>query len=291
MFRPLQMLTQSALGYLYDLSGDPGAPAPSAGSPTPSPSPAPSPAVSSAPAAVPTPSAAPATAPTSAVPDGYVPSYRLREIREAATREREEYAARVRSEYESQLNQVRAQLQALVGVSTPQNPEVDTIRSQFAKLFPKLAQMEDRADDLFSLAERAGDLEQQTEHYWQAYGRTQMDRLFTHAADELGAPLNDEAKRALHSSFVGFVQSSPELTARYAQDPSLVDDFWKAFSQSFISPARRASQAAVVSRAGGITSLPQDAPSGVPAPAPAPKPANLDERVALAWAHLNANKG
>jgi hypothetical protein len=112
--------------------------------------------------------------------------------------------------------------------------------------------------------------------------------LFSHASESLGAPLTDEGKRQLHSSFVGFVQSSPEMTERYANDPTIVEEFWKAFTSSFIDPARRAASAVVQTRTG--VGVPQDRP-GAPAPVtPGPKPKDLDERTAMAWNLYQQNK-
>lgn len=188
----------------------------------------------------------------------------------------------------AEADRYRQQLHAIVGVQPPQNPEVEAVRNQFGQLYPGLSKIEDRANEILGILERAGDLESQSEHYWQSYGRQSMDRLFSHAQESLGAALTDEAKRALHSSFVGFVQSSPEMTARYAEDPSLVEDFWKAFSSSFIDPARRAASATVQGRAG--VSVPQDVPGGAPRATPAPKPADLDERAANAWAQYQQTR-
>jgi hypothetical protein len=116
-----------------------------------------------------------------------------------------------------------------------------------------------------------------------------MDRLFTHASESLGSPLTEEGKRQLHSSFVGFVQSSPELTERYSNDPTIVEDFWKAFTSSFIDPVRRTASATVQGRVASAI-VPQDRP-GAPAPVSSgPKPANLDERANQAWALYQQNK-
>jgi hypothetical protein len=173
-------------------------------------------------------------------------------------------------------------------VGPQENPEVDAVRQQFKQLYPGLADLEERADQIREMIERTGDLESQSQHYWQQYGRQAMDRLFEHAATDLGAPLTDEGRRALHASFTGFVSSSPELTARYAQDPQLVEEFWRAFRSSFIEPARRATAATVATRTG--TPLPQDSPSGAVHPSAAPKPANLDERAAQGWALYEQSK-
>lgn len=239
--------------------------------------------------AIPATTPAPATGVPGEDRSGWVPPYRIRETREAAAREAQAQFAQREAQYEAQLKQVQSQLHALVGVQPPQNPEVDQVRQQFAQLYPGLAKMEERSAQLEELLSRSGDLETQTSHYWQTYGRQTMDRLFEHAATSLGSPLTEEGKRALHSSFVGFVQSSPEMQNRYASDPSMVEDFWKAFSSSFIDPVRRSASATVSGRA--AVNLPQDTPSGAPRAIPGPQPKDLDERAGAAWAQYQQLKG
>lgn len=255
------------------------------GSPTPSSAPAAAtPAAPAQPVATPqAPTQAPATG---AGPDGWVPSYRLRESREAAIREANTAFAQKEAEYKSQLEQVQRQLRVLVGAEPQANPEIAAVKQQFGELYPGLAKLEQRAADLEALMERAGDIESQNSHYWTSYGRQTMDRLFTHASQSLGSPLTDEGKRALHSSFVGWVQSSPELTDRYANDPSIVEDYWKMFTSSFVDPVRRTASATAVGRAVAGNGIPQDTSGGAPRPmGGAAKPADLDERAAQAWAH------
>jgi hypothetical protein len=273
-------LTQSPSGYLHEEGADPGS---GSATPTPSaPAAAPTPAASAPVAATPATPQAPATP---GAPEGHVPSYRLRETREAAQREYQNQLAQREAQYQSEVARYKAQLQALVGVTpSNQDPEVDAVRAQFAKLYPGLSKMEERAEQLQSLLERSGDLEAQTDHYWQTYGRQTMNRLFEHASTTIGSPLTDEAKRTLHSSFIGFVQSSPELQQRYASDPTIVEDFWKTFSTQFIDPVRRTAAAGITQRAAGLPSTPQDVGGTIPAPSAGPKPSNLDDRVALGWA-------
>lgn len=223
---------------------------------------------------------------TSSIPEGHVPSYRLREAREAAAREAQTRFDQAQQQYQQEIAQLRSQVQALVGVK-PNNsstPEVDAIRQQFSQVFPELARLAERARDLESLVERAGDLDNQTSHYWAQYGRNTVDRLFDHASKSMGAPLTDEGKRVLHSAFVGFVQSSPELTERYANDPTIVDDFLKDFTSSFIDPVRRGASAQTMQRANASNTLPQDTPGGAPRATPAPQLKNIDERADAAWA-------
>lgn len=245
-----------------------------------------------APAAQPaTPSPAPAVpAATPSGPDrsDWVPPYRLRETRESAIRQAQnEFAAR-EAALRAEAERYKAQLHSIVGVTPPADPEISAVRDQFSKLYPGLSRIEERADALEEIIARADDLQAQTDHYWRSYGQQTVDRLFARAEASLGSPLTEEGKRQLHASFTGFVSSSPELTARYANDPSIVDDFWKQFTSSFIDPVRRSASASVVGRVPGA--LPQDSPSGVPRVSPGPQPQNLDERAAAAWALYNHNK-
>ena len=229
-----------------------------------------------------TPSMAPQAPARSGAPEGYVPSYRIRETREAALREAQSEFSRKEVEYQAKMQQIQSQLHALVGLTpSNQNPEIDAIRQQFNQLYPGLSKLEAKAQDLLSMTDRSQDLEAQNNHYWQTYGRQQMDRLFKHAEESLGSGLTDEGKRQLHSSFVGFIQSSPELSDRYANDPTIVEEFWKQFTSSFIDPVRRSAAATVQGRA--PQALPQDTSSGVPRSQPVPQHANLDDRVSAGW--------
>lgn len=242
--------------------------------------------------AAPAPQAAiPPAPPVSATTDdrsNWVPSYRIREAREAAAREAQAQFAQREAEIRAEAQRYRDQVQRLVGVTPQADPEVEAVRQQFGKLYPGLAKMEEKVAQLEQLLERAGDMESQQNHYWTSYGRQTVDRLFDQAQTALGAPLSEEGKRMLHASFVGFVQSSPEMTNRYSQDPSIVDDFVKAFTSNLIDPTRRSASAVVQQRTG--TPLPQDTPGGLPPSTPGPKPSNLDERAAQGWALWNNRK-
>ena len=238
------------------------------------------------------PQAAPASPASGAPP--VEPSWlkgRLEETRQAALRHAATQQAQMQQQYEARLQQIQSQLHALVGVTPPADPQAQSVRDQFAQLYPGLSRIEDRAEQLLGVLERAGDLESQTNHYWQSYGRQTMNRLFEKASESLGGPLSDDAKRQLHQAFTGYVSSSPETTARYTNDPTLVDEFWTSFTSSFVNPARRIAAAAPELRA--QTPLPSNSPSGSPALSQAPQPANLDQRAAQGWAayqHATQNK-
>ena len=214
---------------------------------------------------------------------------RLEETRQSALKAAQQHFGQTEAQYKSQLEQMQSQIRALVGVNPPQNPEIDAIRNQFASVFPdewKLMQsLKEKREQLDHVLERAGDYESSTNHYWQTYGRQTVDSLYSKMAEAYGGQLSDDAKKHLYTSFVGYVQSSPENEARYGQDPSIVDDFVKAFTSNFIDPARRAASAQVVNRA--PFGLPQDNPSGA---VPASRPAQmngLDERSNAAWTLFN----
>lgn len=261
--------------------------------PTPSSTPTPTPAtpgVSATPAATPqVPSAS--TTPSATIEDRsqWVPPHRIRETREAAVRQANQEFAQREAAIRAEADRYRQQVMALTGVTPPPNPEIQAVKDQFGGLYPGLAKLEARAAQLEQLLERSGDLEAQNGHYWEQYGRTTMTKLFDHAATSMGGPLTDTARAQLHTAFVGYVQSSPENTARYASDPSIVEDFWKDFTSSFIDPVRRTASATVAGRAAAQT--PQDTPGGIPRSAPVQGPKSLDERAAAGWAQYSMPKG
>jgi hypothetical protein len=219
----------------------------------------------------------------------WVPPHRLRETRDSAIRQANQEFAQREATMRAEAQRYRDQVLALTGVTPPPNPEIQAVKDQFGSLYPGLAKMESRAAQLEQLLERAGDLEAQNGHYWESYGRQTMGKLFDHATTSMGAPLTDTAKAQLHTAFIGYVQSSPDRTARYASDPSIVEDFWKDFTSSFIDPVRRNASATVAGRA--ATQTPQDMPGGMPRSMPVTGPKTLDERVAAGWAQYNMPKG
>ncbi len=286
MNKSFRFLTQSPQGYLWDVES---VAAPAEATPSATPAAATS-AVSASPVA--TPQASPASAtPSPAVEDrsSWVPPHRIRETREAAVRQAQQEFGQREAAIRAEAERYRAQVMALTGVTPPPNPEVQAVRDQFSQLYPGLSKIEARAAQIEQLLERSGDLEAQNGHYWESYGRQTMGKLFDHAAASMGGPLTDTAKAQLHTAFVGYVQSSPTNTARYANDPSIVEDFWKDFTSSFIDPVRRTASATVAGRANA--QLPQDTPGGIPRSAPVTGPKSLDERAAAGWAQYTMPKG
>lgn len=217
---------------------------------------------------------------------------RLNETREAAIRQAQGQFAQERAQLQANYEAVQRQLHALVGVTPQENPEVSAVRNQFQQLYPGLSQLEQRANDILATIEQSGSIESQNKHYWGNYGRNTMDRLYEAASQSLGGPLSEEGRRALHASFSGYVASSPELTQRYMEDPTLVQEFWQQFESNFIGPVRRSVGATAQAQTAQVRTLPQDSPSGAPIPSAGPaQPKNLDERTAMAWASYAAARG
>lgn len=247
------------------------------------------PVTTASPVATPQAPQTPATGVSTEDRSSWVPPHRLRETREAAFRQANESFAQREAQIRAEADRYRQQVMALTGVQAPPNPEIKAVRDQFSQLYPGLAKMEEKADLIERLTEQSANMEAQQAHYWQTHGQRTMDRVFEKAGEALGSNLNDGAKRYLYNSFVGFVQSSPEMEQRYTSDPSIVDEFINLITSNLIDPARRSASATVAGRANAA--LPQDTPSGsVRVGSPAPQFKNLDERAAAGWAIMNQNK-
>ena len=259
-----------------------------AGGETPAPAPVATPQVPSHVAATPaTPAAAPIAAPEDR--SNWVPPHRIRETREAAIREAQRQSQQEALQYQAQLQNYQNQIRALTGIQAPPNPEHGDIKQHFDEVFGAgSSDFLSKREQVEAMMEEIQELRQAVDFVWKGHARSSLDRVYSQAAESLGAPLSDEGKRALHAAFNGWIQASPEYGQRYLDDPTIVDEFWKTLSSTLVDPARRTANAQIASRVPGA--LPQDNPAGVPTPGPAPKPANMDERVNQMWAGYNANK-
>lgn len=213
---------------------------------------------------------------------------RLDETRRSAERASEARWQTERAQLQAQYEATQRQLHAIVGVTPQEDPNVSQVRDQFNKLYPGLAKLEDRAAQLLEMQERMGNVDTMTQHHWASWGRQSMDRLYGLAEKSIGSGLSDGQKSALHQAFMGFVSSSPEIGQRYAEDPTLVDEYWQNFAGAFIDPIRRTANSNVQFNTAPRNIL-QDTPAGIPNVQAAPRPGNLDERVAGAWASYNAH--
>lgn len=219
---------------------------------------------------------------TGGVPEGYVPSYRIREAREAAFRQSQNEWSQREAAYNAKLEQMQKNLQALTGVQPQSADPVREVRDQFGRVYPNLAKLEDQYDKVEQLLNRFPEFEADQEARWTAHATQSLDKLYTLTQDALGGSLSEDAKHTLQSNFVGWLQANPDRASRYAYDPTVVNEFVKAFTSHFIEPVRRTQAATTIDRA--PKGLPQDAPSGNSITGGPVKPKSLDERGDAAWA-------
>lgn len=212
---------------------------------------------------------------------------RLQETRQSAERAAEQRFQAQLAEERAQREAIQRQLHALVGVGPTEDPEIATVRAQFNKLYPGLAQLEEHAADLIALREARGDIDAVSQHHWNSYGQQSMERLYAAAQATYGSPLSDQQKIALHSMLTGFVSSNPDAAQAYASNPNFINEFWGMISGNFIDPARRAATASVPA---APPRIPQDTPAGIPSAQQPAKPASLDERANNAWASYLAHR-
>jgi uncharacterized protein (UPF0335 family) len=212
-----------------------------------------------------------------------VPPHRLREV---STRH-EQQLAQLKANAEAEKAALQRQLQALTGVLPPQNPELDAVKNQFKEVFPELSEIGSQAAAIKELIALKDELRAAMQNQWATHNRSAMSTLYKTAESTYGQPLNDDAKRALGASFIGHLQSNPDEYERYQQDPtSVVENYWKSFTDRFISPIQRAQVVAQQNRIPGA--IPQDPASGaVPVSTPV-KPGTQDERIAQALAHYKS---
>lgn len=237
--------------------------------------------------ATPSVNATPATPATPAEDrSNWVPPYRLRET----TQKYEAALNAERARWQAEIEARERKIQALAGVVPPENPQIDEVKKQFGQVFPGLNEMESLAPQIKEFLAQREEIEQLRNHVWGVYNRNAMDRLYKNAESTYGQPLNEDARRTLGASFVGFLQSNPDAYERYQSDPSVVDEFWKSFEARFVNPVRRSGIADTVNRIPGA--LPQDTPSGAVAPSGGQvQPRNTDERMAMALAAYRAKGG
>jgi hypothetical protein len=228
----------------------------------------------------PTTQVAPQTPATPATPSedrsNWVPPYRLRE----QTQRFEQSLNAERARWEAEKAAYEAKVRALVGVTPPENPQIDEVKSQFKTVFPDLDYIGSQKAQIEELIALKDELRASMNAQWESHNRTATNILYSEAEATYGQPLSDDAKRTLGASFIGYLQSNPEAYQRYQYDPSVAKDFWKDFSGRFVDPVRRQQ---AVATAGRIPSgLPQDSPSGAIHPSQAPQPQTQDERLRAA---------
>lgn len=247
------------------------------------------PATSGAPQAAPATSTANSQAPATGAPqEGMVPSYRLREIRAQLEQAYNQRLEQERNSWTQERENLDKRIRALAGVDPNPPSRAEAIRNEFFQLFPEYQELSQFAPEIKTLKEEIAAFKAQNQHYWQSYSGNQLDRLYKLASESYDGQLTDAQKAALTRTFIGYVNSDPEMRQRFESDPAIVDEYWKDIASNFVEPARRN---AVVSGTARIAqNLPKDDPSGGLVTSTPAKPKDKDERMALAWQAFEAAK-
>lgn len=114
---------------------------------------------------------------------------------------------------------------------------------QYAKLTPEMI------DRIASMAERGDDMIAATTHHWDAHAQRTLRNLETSFLEVIGADkLTDHQREKLHSGFMATSRRDPEnFRRRYeAEDPTLIAEFIKEWTDDFVEPVRRMSASGVV---------------------------------------------
>lgn len=254
--------------------------------PTPAPSDTGAPSPTPAPA---TPVAAPQPGATPGGNEALVPSFRLREAREAYERRLNDEVTRRETEWKQKTEAYERKIQALAGVLPQEESRADQIKEQFFNLFPQYRGLTpEKIAALEKVIERQEALEAENELRWQSHSHTKLNELYGLAA-QAGLPENDQVKGMLHTALIGYLSANPQEQRRFASDPSFISEFFKAYSAAMIDPLRRAQAAAIQGKPQAL--VPQDSPSGTVRTTTQPlKPKDLNERSALSWTAFQQSK-
>lgn len=238
-------------------------------SPTPSPTPTPgSPAPAGAPSGDP-----------AAPPAETVPKARFFEV----NRQNQELRRRI---------QALEQQHAPKPAAEPVNPEDDAIRKQLFKLVPSLEKFGSLTpDQVQKLLDSVPFVEQHTQQYWNTVAGGAVRQLTAVFAKTYGAQPSERQVETMRQMLHAHISRDEAAQARYmAQDPTLVDEFWKEYEESFITPIRRTTLAAEEQRAARRANLPA-APTRTHAfgkGAPPKQNMTQDERGDAAWEAIQA---
>ena len=176
-------------------------------------------------------------------------------------RQRQEYERQVAS-ITSERDQERRRVQALAGVNPQSGEEVeaDQIRAKINQLYPVLGKLTDKqVDRLLRLADSGDSLEQVTSHHWTTHGRRMLDSLTEAATKSFGGKLSDRQSNRMKAAYVQEAQDSQvdergqalpgTFLYRHEQgDPTLIEEFIKAWDEDWFEPAKRNAQAGAVNQ-------------------------------------------
>lgn len=143
---------------------------------------------------------------------------------------------------ELEARQRRIQVLAGVNPQSDEEVELEQVRARVKQLFPVLGKLDEKQlENLLALSERAGGIEEATQHHWTAHATQMLDALQSAVAEEIGSDLTDRQKKALARAYVAEAEANPEFLERHqAGDKKLVEEFAKAWIEDWFEPARKA---------------------------------------------------
>lgn len=137
----------------------------------------------------------------------------------------------------------RRKAQALSGLAPvdPKTADAATVRAKILELMPELA-------DVGSIAEMKAALEEQQVQGYAAHSKSMLTKIHQVVASEYG-DLTDSQKRRINAAYLYENQSNQEFHARHnAGDPTLIEEFAKAWIDDMVEPIRRKTAASEASR-------------------------------------------
>jgi hypothetical protein len=220
--------------------------------------------------------------------DGWVPSYRLRDVSQRAER-----AEQTLRELQQKLEEQDRRFKTAFGIDEP-DPHTQKVREDFYRLFPEYRRLEKlaaRADDIEEIL--GLDLKDFKTQVNTGAGHFMLDILDKSMSDAYGEKVPELAKQAAYSTFIAWVGADEAAQARYGRrDPSLPVDFWKLYSSGVLEPhrthfseaeARRRAAAHNTVRGGGTGIIQQKE-------RPKIKPGDLDAAADVAFGMLDEQR-
>lgn len=179
----------------------------------------------------------------------WVPGHRIVEETTARTA-----AERKAAEAIARADAAEKRVRALAGVdpNAASEAEAEKVKSNFFALFPQFAKLTPEVlDKVLAAVERGDSADAAIRHTWDRLAQTTLRNLENRFLEVIGADkLNDRQRAKLHGSWGAMMKADPEnFRLRYeAEDPQLIEDFIKEFTEDFVDPVRRLHAAGVVPR-------------------------------------------
>lgn len=178
----------------------------------------------------------------------WIPDTRFKEVNTGYQSEKTK-----RETLERDLATAQGRIQALAGVNpkAPEEAEAEEIKAAFAKMFPGLAKLDDKAiERLLSVAEHSDKLQETTSNYWRNHGRQMIGKASERIAEDLGGgELSATQQKRIAREYIAFIEETDGAIDRHeAGDEKLVEEFTKAFLGEWKDSIRRSVTTSEVSR-------------------------------------------